>query len=320
MDNYKIIDYSEKWRGKMRDYMHKIFPEYSDAYIEYCLDNSTGSVSSKVVVDGNGEVMGCHLYFNTKAIVNGEEINTRWGHDTFLNEKCRKEIGADFALMRRDIPTFGLGLTKINSKLSKLMKRVFIKDAYLYYMITPCVILSPFQKLFHREAKIKAKDIIRVKGHLFKRNTDVNEINIPNGGFWYKGYHDVDFIRDREFLERRFFKCNVHDYIVYSSGKSYFIVRKSTYRGMPAMMLSDFRYDPNEKDAVQNLMKAIRKLAIKSHVGIIRFVCGGKNIDEYMKGKLHHKTPLDFITSYKVQQDASYLLCGGDSDADFVHS
>ena len=319
MEELKIVDFTAKWRCGLRIYMRKTFPDYSDSYIDYCLDHSTGKVPSKIVVNGEGDVVGCHLYYCTKAMINGEEVETQWGHDTYLNEDCRKEIGAEFAIIRRDIPAFGVGLTMVNKKMSKLMKRVFLKGTFLYYTVTPCILCSPFQKAFHLKKEIKAKERIKVKGKVFSRINDVEELEIPNGGYWYKDEHNLDFIRDREFLKKRFFECKVHDYFVYSSGLSYFIVRKSSYRGMPAMMLSDFRYDPKEKDSAVHLMQAVCKLAVSSHIGIIRFVCGDSMIEEYMRGKLHHKTSLDFVTSYKDVKDDTYTLCGGDSDADFIH-
>ena len=320
MEELKIVDFTQDWRCGLRDYMRKTFPEYSDSYIDYCLDNSTGTVPSKLVVTGNGEVVGCHLYYCTKAMINGEEVETQWGHDTYLDEEYRKIIGVDFAIVRRDIPAFGVGLTDVNKKMSKLMKRIFLKGTYLYYALTPWIIFSPFQKMFHLNNAVAAGESIKVKGKVYRRVTDVRDLDIPNGGYWYKDCHNLDFKRDKEFLERRFLKCKVHEYILYSSGNSYFVVRKSSYRGMPAIMLSDFRYDPKEENSITYLMHAVRKFAIKSHVGIVRFVCGDSEVEDYMKGRLHHKTPLDFITSYKDLKDATYTLCGGDSDADFVHS
>ena len=108
MEELKIVDFTQDWRCGLRDYMRKTFPEYSDSYIDYCLDNSTGTVPSKLVVTGNGEVVGCHLYYCTKAMINGEEVETQWGHDTYLDEEYRKIIGVDFAIMRRDITAFGV--------------------------------------------------------------------------------------------------------------------------------------------------------------------------------------------------------------------
>lgn len=316
MGNSKIIDYTDEWRDSLQSYMRKTFPSYSDKYIEYCVDHSSGPVPTKIVVNSDNVIVGCQQYYCTRAYMKGEEMETQWGHDTFLDEEYRKEVGTEFTLMRRDIPAFGIGLTEINRKLSKLLKRVFIKGVFLYYSITPYIIVSLIQKVIHIRVNIKTPQFIKIKGCVFNKITDASEIDIPNGGYWYKGYNELDFIRDSDFLESRFFKCQVHEYYVYSSGNSYFVVRLSSYRGIPTLMLSDFRYNPADFESLGILMRAVHKFARKSHIGVIRFVCGDRNVEKFYRWKLHHKTPLDFTSSYKISPDTTFVICGGDSDAE----
>lgn len=298
--------------------MSRKFPDYPSEYFEYCLDHSSGRVPSILVENGNGEIVGCHQYFCTKALFKGEVMETQWGHDTYLNEEYRKEVGVDFLLARKKIPSFGVGLTEINAKMRKLMKSVFLKGVYNYYTITPLVVCSPFQRIFHSKKHVKDVDIIKVNGYSFKRVYSPKEMTIPDGGFWFKGYNELDFIRDAEFLNYRFFNCKVHDYKVYASKESYFVVRESFYRGMPAMMLSDFRYNPANSVSAETLLKAVRKLAVKSGYGILYFVCGDKNVEKFFHRKIHFKTSMDFITSYKISPETTYTLSGGDSDAEFL--
>ena len=313
-----VITFSEEWRDRLQSFMRSVFPQYSANYIDYCIKQAKDITPSILVVNNEGEIVGCHLYYCTKAIVNGKVIETQWGHDTFLKEQYRKEGGVDFLLARKRIPSFGLGLTETNAKLRKLMKSVFFRGVYNYYIITPYICFSPIQKLFHINNKIKEEGSISIKSHLFKQVYSSSEMPIVNNGFWYKGYYEIDFVRDADYLDYRFFKCNVHRYIVYASEDSYFVVRESSYKGMPALMLSDFRYNPAKKDSVNVLLKAVLKLARKSHLGIVYFVCGDINVEQFFKNKIHYKTHLDFITSYKISPDASFSLTGGDSDADFL--
>ena len=319
MEGCKIIDYTVEWKDRVKTFMNKNFPLYSDAYIEYSLSHSTGKIPSKLVINNNNEVVGSHFYYCTKVLIKGEEIETQWGHDTFLDSKYRQEIGTEFALMRKHIPAFGIGLTEVNKKLNKLMKRVFLKGVYNYYTITPYVVVSPFQSINRKKKRIVEDRDIVVEGNTYKRVYSSEEINIPNNGFWYKDFYDIDFIRDKEFLDNRFFKNSVHDYLVFASEDSYFVVRNSVYRGIPAIILSDFRYNPRIHNSAYSLLRAVRKLAGISRIGIVYFVCGDKRIEEFFHNKLHYKTPLDFISSYnKLSSESSYSLCGGDSDAEFL--
>lgn len=320
MEGCKIVTYSPLWRSALQKYMRKVFERYSDTYIDYCLDHAGDRVPSILAVNNQDEVVGCHLYYCTKALVNGEEIETQWGHDTFLEEEYRRIIGVDFLLARKKIPAFGVGLTEKNAKMRKLMKSVFLKGVYNYYTITPAIILSPFQKLFHLKPAVKDVDCVVVDDTIFTRVFSVDSVKIPNGGFWYKGYNDLDFIRDTEFLDYRFFKCSVHDYRVYAATDAYFVVRISSYRGTPALMLSDYRNNPAQPKLTDVLMKAVLKLARLSGLGIVYFVCGDKRIDSFFNHRMHFKTPIDFITSYKMAEDTTFVLCGGDSDAEFLKS
>ena len=318
MGDYKIVKYTPDWHDALYAFMHKTFPHKPLEYIEYCIKHSEGIVPSIMVVTRDNEVVGSHLYFCTKALLNAEIIETQWGHDTYLNQDYRKKAGVDFLLVRKKIPAFGVGLTESNAKMRKLMKSVFLEGVYNYYSITPAVLLSPFQRLFNTKTVMREIDYLIVKDKVFRRVNSSCEINIPNGGFWYKGYNELDFIRDADFLDYRFFNCKVHDYKVYASDDSYFVVRDSTYRGFPALLLSDFRYNPIDKDSANKLLKAVMKIARKSKIGIVYFVCGDKNVDVFFKNRIHHKTHLDFITSYNISPDTTFSLCGGDSDAEFL--
>ncbi len=322
MDTCKIVDFSEEWREKLRFFMRKTFPNYSNAYIEYCLDNSSGRVPSKIVVNSKDEVVGSHLYFCTKVKVNGEVIETQWGHDTYLEKEYRAAIGLEFMLMTQKYKGFGIGLTEINKKVQMKLKKVFFKGVFTYYLVSPKLIMSPFQKLFHKEPVLKVEEPIIIDGCVFSRVNNIDELTIPQDGFWFEGCRDIDFIRDKEFIKKRFLDNNVFQYYIYahnSIDKScYFVVRRANYRGVPALTISDFRYSGESDNTISLIIKAVRKLAIRSNIGIILFVCGDKNIEGYLKNRLHYKTKMDFISRLNLNENMSFCVTGADSDADFL--
>lgn len=322
MKECNIINYSEIWREKLWRYMRKTFPKYSDAYIDYCLNCSADKMPSKIVLNGEDEIVGCHLYFCTKVFLNGEEINTHWGHDTFLDSDYRPEIGLDLMLMTKKIRGFGLGLTNVNERLQRVMKKVFFNGVYTYYIINWKIPFSPIQKSFHIKPKLYNKESLRVGEHVFTRVTDAANMNIPNNGYWSMGYRDIDFVRDADFLNRRFVCNNVHSYLLYTStingNPCYFVVRQALYRGMPAVTLSDYRYCGDDKSAADIIFKAVKKITTKSNVGILLFVCGDKNMDQVIKRNIHYKSSMDFVSSMNLSDGLSFCITGADSDADFL--
>ena len=318
MGQSRVVRYSEEWRSPLKSYMRRTFPTYSEAYIDYCLSQSSGDEPSLLAVNDKNEVIGCHLYYCTKAMIKGELVSIQWGHDTYLDEEYRKDLGVDFLLARKKIPAFGVGLTETNVKMRKLMKSVFLNGVYNYYSVTLSILLYPIQRLFSTKSALKNIDCIKVKDKTYQKVHSSDDITIPNGGFWYKNFLELDFVRDAAFLEYRFFQCKVHNYWVYASDDSYFVVRYSTYRCIPALMLSDFRYNPAKPESANILIKAVLKLARKSKLGIVFFVCGDKNVDNFFNRKIHYKTHIDFMTSYNITPDTTFSLCGGDSDAEFL--
>lgn len=301
--------------------MTKTFPDYSDAYIEYCLDHSSDRIPSKLVLNENNEIVGCHQYYCTKAIVRGEEIETQWGHDTYLNKEYRSSFGLDFMLYTHSIKGFGVGLTGINEKIQKKLKKVFFKGCFNYYLINWKFLFSLIQRCFHKQPDIADINKINVDKTTFFRVFNAHDITVPNKGYWFKGYRDIDFIRDEDFLKERFFNNEVFDYFIFASltttNPCYFVVRKSSFRGYPALTLCDFRYSNDDSRLAKNILDAVLKLAIKSNFGIVFFVCGDVNLDCATKGRLCYKTKMDFVSGLKLSADMSFCLTGGDSDGDF---
>ena len=77
MTTAKIIPMSEEYRDKLIEYMHKKYPTFTDAYIQYDVNEAIGTpetgTKSIIVVNDNDEIVGCHLCFITKAWIKGKE-------------------------------------------------------------------------------------------------------------------------------------------------------------------------------------------------------------------------------------------------------
>ena len=320
MEPCRIIDYAVEWRDKFRTYLQQTFPSYTKAYIDYCIDCSSGRVPSKIVLDENDKIVGCQLYYCTTVMIKDEEMPTHWGHDTYLDKEYRGTFGLDFVLYLNQFKGFGLGLTSVNNKILTKQKKRFLDGVYTYYLINCFLPLSPFQRLFGITPQLYDKEILKVGRYVFRRIYDAKDMTIPNRGYWLKDIFDVDFIRDESFLNKRFIQNNVHKYLLYSmeneGEKCYFIVRKTRYHGVPAVTLCDFRY--NNPDLVNVILKAFRKIAIKSTVGVLLFVCGDTFVEKCVSKTVNYKSHLDFVVNKKVSSDMSFCITGADSDADFL--
>ena len=319
----KIIDYSDKWREGLRKYMHKVFPNYTDDYVQYCINHSTDRVPSKLVLNDNDEIVGCHLYFCTKALVNGEEIETQWSHDTYIDEAYRVEVGMELMSLTHAIKGYGLGLTEMADKIQrKIFKNKFFK-ANNYYIINWKIIFSPLQRLLGIKTELCDISLLNINNYCFKRIKNVNDMVMPPDGYWFKGYRDIEFVRDAGFINERFLNCKVHPYMLYANvsdnNPCYFVVRKTIYRGMPAVTLSDYRYVNNNQEALSSIIKAVKQSATKSNIGIILCMCGDVNMDKAIKKSFHFSRPVSFVSNRKKDNiDMSFIVTGGDSDADFL--
>jgi hypothetical protein len=323
-NNCKIVDYTREYRDSFGKYLHKIYPNKSDAYIDYCLDRSSDREPTKLVINQNNAIVGCHQFFCTKALVKEEEIDTQWGHDTYLDEEYRRSFGMEFMLYIEECDSkcrgFGLGLTAINDKIQRILKKVYFRGVYNYYLVNFKFFLSPFQKMFNIEPdEFKGKSI-KVGKTNFIHIDDVTNMTIPDNGYWNKGRFTLDFVRDEMFINQRFLQNTVFDYYLFASDSErdpcYFVVRKTKYRGFPAITISDFRY--KNPEMARLIIKAAQKFAKKSNCGVLLFIGGDSNIDKEIKKWLHYKTPIDFVANRHFPSDLTFCITGADSDADFL--
>ena len=78
-----IIPMSESYRDKLEAYMHQIFPTYSTAFIKYDVKEAVGTNAkeskSVIAINEENEIVGCQIYFNTKAWIKGEVKDAFWG-------------------------------------------------------------------------------------------------------------------------------------------------------------------------------------------------------------------------------------------------
>jgi len=324
---------SEKYRQSLSDYLHFLYPTFSDVYISYCVDEAIGEDGARsdalIVIDDNEKIVGCHLCFNTKALVAGKLENVVWGHDTFLDEGYRKYVGLDFVLKISSIRNgVGYGLTDKNIKIQKRLRAVFVKGIRQYHIALlkrlPFALLVKGLKIvgINYNKPFIFPNKLSVKGNLFSLCYSPREINIPNNGFWNKDYWDVDFIRDEEFLNKRFFNNPVNHYYVYSfdEGGGYVVVRPTVFKGLPCIVIADFRYDMSRPELARIIFKAVKIICRRGHFVFLSFITSDPNVMNIFKdGPTIKSYPVAFVggKNWFPTPETSVMVTLSDSDGEF---
>ncbi len=325
-----IIPMSESYRDKLEAYMHQIFPTYSTAFIKYDVNEAVGTNAkeskSVIAINEENEIVGCQIYFNTKAWIKGEVKDAFWGHNTYLNKEYRRHLGLDLIMSMVEIKNgFGYGLTDINFKIQHLVKtNIFIIGLRKFCIINRWYIWNKICKRLGKKYQEPSSfpNIIKNKDTIFHLCKDAKEIIIPNEGFWNKDICEIDFIRDEDYLNKRFFHNTVHKYYVYTNQNNdcYFTIRPILFQGISAIQVADFRYSAHDAKIAKSIFQALEKLCLRSHSGALLFTTSDRNIQEiYMKKKLCKSYPVPLVCYKKnVSTENAYVYVNAaDSDDEF---
>lgn len=324
MQDIRIIPYNSLYREKLFSYIRKISPSSSEKYIDYCVDKSKGEIPSIIVINEFDDIVGCHLHFTTGIYAKGKETVVAWGHETFLNEDCRGAVGLEFVLTINRANTLGIGYSEINREIQKKLKQNILLDTvYNYFLLN---IYFPFG-LVKKALKCKLTPLKRIEtintGICFKLVTNSSEVVVPNEGYWFINKIEYDLLRDQNYLDYRFFNNKVFDYFVYeyhnNKGEScYFVVRSILYKGIPAVLLVDYRYFGDDK-LMKYMLSAVKKIAVQNHIGVIQTTGGMKEVESAFDSKLCIKRHGEAMIhkSLKPQSTDYISITPADSDVDF---
>lgn len=327
MDTFRISRYSEEYENPLRSYLRKTFPHYSDAYIDYCVTMANAKDENEeatlLVIDKNDKIVGCHMFFNTKAMIYDKVTYVRWGHDSFLDENFRHKT--NFPKVISEIDAFGIGLSKVNKKIQKHYNILFYDGLFNYVRLNKKIIIAIINRLTKNEKKYVSYKEVAVKGMSFELAEKEEDIHIPNHGYWCKDYVDIDFVRDKDFLGNRFFSNRVHQYYVYHSlnnkgvDECYFVVRPISFKGFQALSIVDFRYNLSTPSQLGNILDAAELLAKKNNIGMIFFASNDTNVSGFYKYNwIKSRIDLYAKGQFKKLKNARLLITAADSDVDFL--
>ena len=323
MKDFKIIAYQTSYKEKLYAYLNKIAQNKDDNYIKYCIEKSCGVIPTVLVVNGVNDIVGCHLFFNTSLMAKGEEKKVAWGHETFLDEDYRSEAGVEFVMAINGNNTLGIGYTDINLKIQKKLKQnVLIETTFNYFLFNFFSPLGVLKKLLKTELNpLKTPQKIKA-GVEFRLVRDINDIDIPEKGYWHKNV-EFDLIRDKAYLEDRFLNNNIFDYTIYENHSDngetcYFVVRPILYRGIPTVLLVDYRYYGNHR-LLGCILKATKKLAARNFISLIQTTGGMKEVEDVFNSRMCVKRPVKSMIHKSLNPMASdhISITPADSDVDF---
>lgn len=326
-----IISFSDEHKGQLTEYLRKKFPSYSEKYIRYCINNAVTDevgVSPLIVINEKNKIVGCHLFYNTHVKIKGVEELTRWGHDTILDEEYRNEIGFKFVVRIAQISAFGIGLSEVNRDIQKRLKTLFWEGCYNYCLFMPCIFTSYLKNRFGRKKKFRAPETIQVDtDRIFSLEKDTKNIDLQDG-YLCKGI-DIDFIRDKSFLNKRFMNNDTHKYLLYllrdshneQANVCYFVLRETLFHGIKALFLVDFRYNRKDKKEIELIFKAARKIARTNLMGAIIWLSNDKIVEKkFSRNPLCIKRQTDFFAKghFKSLDGCTSIITAADADADFM--
>ena len=325
MKEVDIISYNPHYREKLLAYLNKLNRGTHGNYIDYCVDRSNGDIPSILVIDKVKDiVVGCHLFFSTKMYAKGEEKSVAWGHETYLDEDYRGAAGLEFVLSINCNNSLGIGFSDINREVQKRIKKnVLMENVYNFFLLNCYFPWGVINKVFKRSlTPLKRMDQIQTAVS-FRLVKDADDILVPVDGFWFKDQVEYDLIRDKQYLNYRFFNNTVFDYSVYEyhneDGDScYFVVRPILYRGIPAVLLVDYRFRGSEQ-LMRYILDAVKKIARKNHLGVIQTTGGMKEVEHVFDSRLCIKRHGECMIHKSLSPvSTDYIsITPADSDVDF---
>jgi hypothetical protein len=331
----KIVHFDKKNFEELLAFSKKIWPEKSEEYLRFRLfkfpEQTEDNRYNFLVKNDEDRIIGCTLYFPTRALIKGKEEKVFWGHDMYVEEQYRGLASLFLITEQLKIKTsFGFGQTEINKKIQKGLGAKFIDAADLYFIIN----IWSFKVLLFKFKLIKANDIsknrypekLTIGKYTFSKISDVRDLKIPGKGFWCHSMVDIEFVRNEHFLRTRFFE-NFIEYHFYKldtadpikDDECYFVARRIIKKGIPLLSIADFRYNLAKPEQLTLILKAGSRLARynKLPLSVIR-----------TSHRLHcvRLQPILFktfsqqqiITYYSVNTKVSTFVTDADGDSDFL--
>jgi hypothetical protein len=331
----KVVNFEPRYYNELLAFSKKIWPGKPEEYLKYRLfqipEQMLDNRYNLLVINDNDIIVGCTLYFPTRARINGKEEKIFWGHDFFV-EKHYRGVASLLLIseMSKIITAFGFGATEINFRIQKELGTKFIGIArqYLIFNIWSFKLLLIKLKVIgiSKHSRYIFPEKLKVGKFQFNKISSVKELNIPDNGYWSDASIGIDIVRNEYFLRNRFFE-NFIKYQFYSlkldnlskHDECYFVVRPAIEGGFPVLSIVDFRFAFKKPEQYELILKAASRLGRCNKLPLVTL----RTSVEYRRFNLY---PLIFrtnaeehiVTNFPVQPNLRIFTTNADSDSDFL--
>ena len=298
--------------------------------LKYIVKNLSYRIEDNVVVTYKGKIVGCNLYIRTLAIINGEIRTIRWSHSTYLEPEHRKSIGLEFFINSQSTnDIWGFGLTETNRRIHKLNGTTFCGESHAY-IICPSFIQCPNLSYQLNCSELQKEYIFpynyEIDGKKYIKCLSPEDHRMPNGGFWNPTILNVDFVRNQEFMKKRFYNFS-NKYNIYRAHKdssyddSYFVFKVKSIKGTPAIFLVDYRFNLSDHSGLSAILDSLCYLASLNAIDCIYFFTTLPT--EYIYSNYGIISPYgnkaDIITnSLNVTEQCMMMVTPADSDSELI--
>ncbi len=287
--------------------------------LKYLLHVLNASGSHQILVYDGDAIIGCNFFVYAPARINKKTTTIAWSNSTFLSPSYRKYVGLDlFFSVYNSKNVMGFGVTDINFKLLSLASANFIATSHgfrlrndLYDDTQPSSSLTYPPDLF-------------IKGKHFKKVNKASEIRAPKDGSWNRDMV-VDFIRDTNFINKRFFKTP-WKYMIYRMNMNdapvddlYFACRIRKNRGVQTLFLVDYRFKNDKVQGMNDVIEALYQLSVINNIKEC-MIFSTLSTQLYTKrGKLEKfGEEVHIISNIKNINPESVMITPADSDCDLI--
>lgn len=282
-----------------------------------------------IVTEGE-EIIGCTTAIPIELICDGIKKDFYFRGNTIISTE-KRGLGISKSLynaVNQYSNWLSVGITDIAWKIQPKYVKNFtpISPVRIYITANINVLGQLFKRLFKSNGKGEKHFVmpeqIKVRNNaVFVKVNDVGRIDVPQSGRWTGD--KVELIRDKEYLNKRFFDIYCADrYGVYKFEKDgklegYIVLRKMYYAGFDMVSVVDYRFMDCHDE--RQAFAAANKLAKTNNIG---FVFGMSSRKYSVLGEpmlFRARKILNCAVGTKEIDFSDMLVTSADSDLDFVY-
>lgn len=330
----ELVTYTPLLHDRLQDYMQYVYPYRDIRYLEWWLSNIDSGdeedwAKCYLVMEGD-DVIGCTSANPVELLWKNERYKFSFIGNTIISTE-KRGLGISKSLyntVNLYSNWLSVGITDIAWKIQPKYVKNFtpISPVRIYITANINVLGQLFKRLFKSNGKGEKHFVmpeqIKVRNNaFFVKVNDVGRIDVPQSGRWTGD--KVELIRDKEYLNKRFFDIYCADrYGVYKFEKDgklegYIVLRKMYYAGFDMVSVVDYRFMDCHDE--RQAFAAANKLAKTNNIGFVFGMSSRKYGFIGFPFLVIMPKKLNCAVGTKEIDFGDMLVTSADSDLDFVY-